>query len=76
MKGNDGTNIHVKKSSPRPPLPSNDNMNTGSTGYKKGAFLTKAYLASGCKASATAFVHSSSLGVSLKKKASLLRSSS
>lgn len=38
--------------------------------------LTEAYLASGCKASDTAFVHSSSLGVSLKKKASLLRSSS
>lgn len=42
----------------------------------KKDFLTKAYLASGCKASDTAFVHSSSLGVSLKKKASLLRSSS
>lgn len=44
--------------------------------YRKKDFLTKAYLASGCKASDTAFVHSSSFGVSLKKKASLLRSSS
>lgn len=45
-------------------------------GEKSENFLTKAYLASGCKASDTAFVHSSSFGVSLKKNASLLRSSS
>lgn len=43
---------------------------------KQDENLTKAYLASGCKASDTAFVHSGSFGVSLKKKASLLRSSS
>lgn len=43
---------------------------------EKKKILTKAYLASGCNASDTAFVHSCSLGVSLKKKASLLRSSS
>ena len=41
-----------------------------------GRLLTKAYLASGCSASATARIHSGSRGVSLKKNASLLRSSS
>lgn len=66
-----GANRDIRKSSQI-----STNSNELQDVREKKKILTKAYLASGCNASDTAFVHSCSLGVSLKKKASLLRSSS